>query len=172
MKKPAFLFLFSFFLASLILAQSSISIGAQIGLASNFGSSSKMGIGGSLELDNRLSNHFGIRGSVGYNYFKGKYFVDDYVSFLPIRAGVQGYLAPEIFVSGEAGIAVYGDSNNESKTGFSYGLGAGYRIPLHKKKFVQLSGNYNYFRHSSFLNYTWFQLRAAFGFSLIKFKDT
>jgi opacity protein-like surface antigen len=171
MKKSAFTFFVTLLLSSCLSAQQAISFGPQIGLASNFSSSAKMGIGGSVEYDNRIGEHFGIRGSAGYTYFKGKYF-DDHVSFIPVRAGVQGYLAPEVFIAGEAGVAIYGDSNKESKTGFSIGLGAGYRIPLSSTQFVQLSGSYNYFKHSSFLNYTWFNFRAAFGLSWGKTKSS
>jgi hypothetical protein len=169
MKKLTLIFLLTLSFSSCLLAQQAISFGPQIGLGSNFGKSAKMGIGGSIEYDNRFTEHFGIRVSAGYNYFKEKYY-EGHVSFLPVRAGIQGYLSPNVLLFGEAGVATYGDSNNDSQTGFSYGLGTGYRIPLNATQFIQLSGSFNFFRYSNSLTYTWFNFGAAFGLSWGKTK--
>ncbi len=121
-----------------------------------------MGFGASVEYNNKFSERIGVRGTLGYNYFKGKYF-DDYVSFIPVRVGIDAYLVPELFLFADVGIVAYNDSNNDSKSGFSFGFGAAHQIPLQNKQFIELSANYNYFRYSPPLNYTWFNIRAAYG---------
>jgi hypothetical protein len=151
--------------------QNSISLGPEIGLASNFKSSSKTGIGGSLEYTNRFSEHFGIRFFSGVSSFKGKYFSDDRVSFEPIRLGGQGFLYKDlIFLYAEAGIAGFQAQSSKTHTaGFSYGLGGGYRMPINmNKQFLQLSAYYNYFRYSDFLTYTWLNIRLAYGINFGK----
>jgi hypothetical protein len=166
------LFLFGLILQVEIgFAQSSISIGPDLGLPSNFSSSSKLGIGGSLEYTNRFSEHFGIRFFSGVSSFKGKYFSDDRVSFEPIRLGGQGFLYKDlIFLYAEAGIAGFqAQSSKTHTTGFSYGLGGGYRMPINmNKQFFQLSAYYNYFRYSDFLTYTWLNIRLAYGINFGK----
>ncbi len=171
MRSSMYLILFCLFLQKKIHAQSSIFLGPQLGLASNFSRSSNIGFGASVEYINRFSQQIGFRGTVGYNYFKGKYF-NNHVSFLPVRIGLQSFLSTNVFVLADAGIVAYNDNNNDSKTGFSYSVGAGYNIPLDTKKFVQLSANYNFFRYASYLNYTWFNFRAAYSLSWGKRKAT
>jgi hypothetical protein len=155
------------FCADCIFAQSSISVGPQLGFASNFSSSAKVGIGGSIEYTMQLSERLGARFYGGYDRFKGKYFADDIVSFLPVRAGLQGFIFEDIFsVYGEAGIAAFhAKSSGSQNTNFSFALGAAYRLPLNQQ-FVQVSGYYNFYRYSEHLDYTWYNLRIAFGLNL------
>ena len=144
-------------------SQNSMSIGPDVGFSSNFSKSSKAGIGGSAEYANKFSKNIGARIYVGYHYFKGKFF-DSHVSFLPARAGLQAYLADLLFVYGEAGIVGYDDSNNTNESGFSYALGAGYKIPPGLgKQFMQISAYYNFFRFNRDVTYTWFNIRIAYG---------
>jgi hypothetical protein len=166
--------LFALILISLLcshcsFAQSAISIGPQLGFASNFSSSAKMDVGGSIEYTGQFSEHIGARFYTGYDRFKGKYFADDAVSFVPIRAGLQGFLYKDIFsVYVDAGVASYHAKGSEShKTNFSYAFGAAYQIPLRlDQQFVQVSGYYNYYKFSQQLNYTWYNIRLAYGFRL------
>jgi len=151
----------------------SLSIGPDIGLGSNFGKSSKASLGGSIEYVAKLSDIFGIRLSAGYNKFKGKVY-DDYVSFLPVRAGVQAFVYEDlIFFFIEGGVAKFKASTGTEKTGPSFDLGAGYRIPLTNNQFIQLSAYFNYYRYKGDppggdLNYTWFNFRVAYGLSFGK----
>jgi len=151
----------------------SISLGPDVGLGSNFGKSSKASLGGSIEYVAKLSDIFGIRLSAGYNKFKGKVY-DDYVSFLPIRAGVQAFVFEDvIFFFIEGGVAKFKASTGTEKTGPSFDIGAGYRVPLTYNQFIQLSGYFNYYRYKGDppggdLNYTWFNFRVAYGLSFGK----
>lgn len=159
-----------FFLATCdrIFSQSSVSFGPELGFASNFSSSSKTGFGGSAEYANRFSKNVGARAYLAYHYFKGKYF-DDHISFLPARGGIQAFLGELLLIYAEAGIASYHDSNNTSESGFSYALGAGYRIPLGLgKQYAQISAYYNFFRFNENLTYTWFNIRLAYGLNFGK----
>src|SRR5688572_23336030 len=72
-----------------------ISLGPSIGVGANFGKSSKASIGGSLDYVLKFSAIFGLKLSGGYNKFNGKYY-DDYVSFLPVRAGLQAFLYEDL----------------------------------------------------------------------------
>lgn len=58
---------------NILYCQSSVSLGLDIGLASNFANSSKAGFGGSAEYANKFSKNIGARIYVGYHYFKGKF---------------------------------------------------------------------------------------------------
>ena len=128
--------------------QNSISIGPQIAIASSFNRTSKVGFGGGIEYTSKFSESFTGRASVGYSYFKGRYF-NDFVSFLPARVGLQAGFSPQILVYVDLGVVLYNDNNGNNQSGLSYAFGAGYKIPLNTKQFIQLSANYNSFRYSS-----------------------
>ncbi len=157
------------FISQQVFAQNSISVGPQLGFAANFSSSAKTDFGGSIEYSNQFSEHLGARFYTGYDRFKGKYFADDVVSFVPIRAGLQGFLYKDIISAYiETGIASFhAKSSGSQNTSFSYAFGAAYRMPLGlNQQFVQVSGYYNYYKYSEHLNYTWYNLRVAYGFNL------
>jgi hypothetical protein len=151
----------------------SLSVGPDLGVGANFGKSSKASIGGSLDYVAKFSSVIGVRVSAGYNKFKGKVY-DDYVSFLPIRAGVQAFLAEDlIFVYGEGGVAKFNASTGTEKTGPSFSFGAGGRQPIGNNQFVQFSVYFNYYKYKGDppggdLNYTWFNFRVAYGLSFGK----
>lgn len=170
--KKRFLFFCILTLASkLLISQTthSLTIGPDLGLGANFGKSSKASIGGSIEYVAKFSSVIGVRVSAGYNKFKGKVY-NDYVSFLPIRAGVQAFIYQDIFfIYTEGGIATYKSSNPDpALTKFSWAIGTGYRQSLNNSQFLQFSAWFNYFRHNPNLTYTWFNFRAAYGFSFGK----
>jgi hypothetical protein len=148
-------------------SQSSISIGPELAIPANFSKSTNIGFGGSLDFFYKTSSSFGPRVSVGYSRFKGKYLESDVVSFVPLRAGIQGVLADAIILYGEAGTAFYSAKRNGTKiNNFTYALGAGYYVPLRTRQFLQISGSYNFFRFNEFLTYTWFNFRIAYGLNL------
>lgn len=148
-------------------------MGPDLGLGANFGKSSKASIGGSLEYVAKLSDKIGLRLAGGYNKFKGSYY-DDYVSFLPIRIGVQAFLYQDmIFSFAEAGMVNYKASTGTKKTGPSFGLGAGYRQSIADNQFLQFSAIFNLYRFQRAnsggdFNYTWFNFRVAYGISFGK----
>jgi hypothetical protein len=149
-------------------SQSSISLGPDLGLPSNFSKTSKTSLGASLEYVNKFSKHVGLRVFTAYNRFEGKYVADDVLKFIPYRIGIEGFAYKDVFlVYGEVGAAsLIGNGPRNSKTNFSYGLGAGYRYPIGMtKQFIQLSGYYNFFRFDEMNTYTWFNIRLAYGFN-------
>jgi hypothetical protein len=169
-KRFLFFFILTLFTKSIFSQVThSISIGPDIGVGANFGKSSKASIGGSFEYAVHFSPQIGIRLSTGYNKFNGKYF-DDYVSFYTIRGGLQSFIYQDIFfVFADAGTATYKSSNPDpALTKFSWATGAGYRQTLGQGQFLQFSAKFNFFRHNPHLTYTWFNFRAAYGFSFGK----
>ncbi len=151
----------------------SFTLGPTLGLGANFSKSSKASLGGSIDYVAKFSSVIGVRVSAGYNKFKGKVY-DDYVSFLPIRGGVQAFLAEDlIFIYGEGGVAKFKASTGTEKTGPSFSFGAGRRQPIGSNHFIQLSVYFNYYKYKGDppggdLNYTWFNFRAAYGLSFGK----
>jgi hypothetical protein len=141
-------------------------VGPQLGFASNFSSSAKTGLGASIEYTGQFSEHLGARVYVGYDRFKGKYFAEDVVSFLPVRAGLQGFVYKDIFsVFAEAGVASFHAKSTEiHNSNFTYALGVAYRMPLgQSKQFLQVSGAYDYYRYSDQFHYSWYNIRLAYG---------
>lgn len=126
-----------------------------------------MGIGASVEYETMVTDVLGIRGSLGHSYFKSKLIYDDSrnVSLIPLRAGVQVHIIPALFVLGDGGVAFFADNNKVNKTGLSYGVGAGFRIPLNATQFLQFSGSYNYLKYDHSFNYTWFNVGVLVGLS-------
>lgn len=147
----------------------SISLGPNLGVGANFGKSSKASFGGSIEYVAKFSDMFAVRVSGAYNKFKGSYY-DDYVSFLPIRAGGQAFIYQDIiFLYAEGGIATYKSSNPDpALTKFSWAVGTGYRQALTNSQFLQFSAWFNYFKHNPHLNYTWFNFSVAYGLAFGK----
>lgn len=151
----------------------SLTIGPNLGVGANFGKAAKLSLGGSLEYVIKFSDRLGARLYGGYNRFNDKNYPDAYVSFLPVRAGIQGFVYEDVlFVFADGGIANYKSSTDTKKTGPSFGIGAGHRLPIGKSQFVQTSAWFNYYRLEvppfTNLKYTWFNFRVAYGFSFGK----
>lgn len=156
------------------------SIGPDLGLPSkgSFGSTVNVSIGGSVQYQVKFAAPFGLQVHAGYSHFGDNY---GKVSFLPVRAGVVGYLYQDlIYAYADAGASRYhSPTTGTTQTGFSFGAGAGYLLPIDATKFIQLSAYYNLHRfnykndpYGQDYNYNWFNVRAAFGFSLGKRKAT
>jgi len=154
----------------------SITLGPDLGIpAKNFGSEATLGIGGSLEYQAKFSKRIGAQFHIGYSHFSNKVLSDDEVNFLPVRIGIVGFFYKEsLFVSADAGISHYSASVGPSQTGFSFGIGPGYKFYFshESKQFAQVSMYYNLHNYkeesggnSYNYNYTWFNIRAAYGFS-------
>jgi hypothetical protein len=147
----------------------SLVLGPDLGIGANFGNSSKLSIGGGINYILHVSPKIGLRLNAGYNRFNGKFF-DDYVSFLPIRAGVQSFIYQNVFFAfADGGVATYKSSNPEpSLTKFSWAAGLGLNKPLNEKgsQLIQTTAWFNFYKHSQYLNYTWFNIRVAYGFSI------
>jgi hypothetical protein len=154
----------------------SLSIGPDLSIpAKNFGSESTLGIGGSLEYQAKFKGHIGLQLHVGYSHFSNKVLSDDKVDFLPVRIGVIGFIyKDQLFISADAGISHFAASTGTKQIGFSFGIGPGYKFYFspESKHFLQFSAYYNLhnYQHESGgnsynYNYTWFNIRAAYGFS-------
>ena len=84
-------------------------------------------------------------------------------SIVPLKLGIQTFVARSFFLTGEAGIAF--SSGQLGKDPY-YGLtaGPGYNFDL-GKSIISIAGNYNiYFLHGT--NIQWIGLNAAYGFKL------
>lgn len=147
-------------------------IGPDLGLPAkkSFGSTVNVSIGGSVQYQLKFAAPVGLQLHAGYSHFADNY---GKVSFLPIRAGVVGYLYQDlIYAYVDAGASRYhSPTTGTTQTGFSFGAGAGYRLPIDETKFVQLSAYYNLHRFNykddllgRDFNYNWFNVRAAIGF--------
>jgi len=153
----------------------SISLGPDLALPSkNFGAI-KTGIGGSIDYQVKFQGPIGAQLHIGYNHFKNKVVSNDFVNFLLVRAGIVGFIYQDIiFVAADAGISHYSASTVTKQTGFSFGIGPGYKLFFNpeKKQFVQLSAYFNLHKFKSpatgSYNYTWFNIRLAYGFSFSK----
>ena len=155
----------------------SISLGPDFGIpGKRFGSGARLGIGGSLDYQLKLSVPVGLQIHAGYIKFSDKNYSDTWVSFVPIRLGIVGFIYQDlIFAFVDAGISHYHASTTTKQNGFSFGLGGGYKLFFNpdKKQFVQLSAYYNLHNFkrditSQNYNYTWFNIRAAYGLSFGK----
>jgi hypothetical protein len=170
MKKCVLLFVLFLKMISMAYSQigHSVSIGPDLGIGANFGKASKLSLGASFNYTLHLSDKVGIRLHAGYNRFNAN-IPGDYVSFLPLRAGLQAFVYKDIFfVFAEGGVTTFNDSTPEDPLSkFSWAAGLGRNIPLDEKgkSFIQVSACFNFYKHRQYSNYTWFNLRAAYGLS-------
>jgi hypothetical protein len=173
--KKIFLFILLFgFYSSKSQVTHSISLGPDLGLpGKNFGSEATLGIGGSIEYQAKFRAPIAIHFHAGYSHFSNKVLSDDKVDFLPIRIGVAGFIyKDQLFISADAGVSHFSASTGTNQTGFSFGIGPGFKFYLNpeSKQFLQLSAYYNLHNYDSKTSgqnysYTWFNIRVAYGFS-------
>ena len=143
-------------------AQSTISIGPDLGLASHK-SGASTGIGGSLEYTAMISHGLAFRAFCGYTHFNAKYGNTEF-SMAPFRAGLQANLGETFLVYGEAGISTVHTAAARDNSGFTYALGGGYRVPFtDDKRFVQVSAFYSSVRFDRSYNFHWIDIRLAYG---------
>jgi hypothetical protein len=154
-----------------------VSIGPDLSIPSTNLGSANVSLGGSFQYQLKFNAPVAAQLHVGYAHFEDQF--GGKVSFLPVRAGLAGFLYQDLlFVSADAGFSKYHSPTTGTKqTGFSFGTGAGYRLPLSNKQFLQFSAYYNLhnFKNDLFgqnYNYNWFNIRAAFGLAFGKGKAT
>lgn len=153
----------------------SLSLGPELALPTKSFGKSNTGWGGSLQYQVKFKGPIGAQLHVGYNQFSNSVLNRSTVSFLPVRAGVVGYVFKDLaFVYADAGISRYSASSSGTKQGdFTWGAGAGYRVLISGKQFAQLSVHYNSHRfnrrHTQSsdydFNYNWMSIRLAYGIS-------
>ena|SRR5687767_8923160 len=94
---------------------------------------------------------------------------DDFV-VIPIRVGIQPYIYEDKgFLFVESGLLTIKTfpfdelGRDNLRLGFSLALGVGYRFPLNQRKYIQTSLSYNYIPNSNFYNFSWINIRLAYG---------
>jgi len=114
--------------------------------------------------------------SVGYDgggFGYGTYYSGQVASFIPLQAGLKGYVAPHFFLEGAAGasfnVNYYTSNYTNDETAFIYDLGAGYTFPLgfRGRATTDLSLVYEN-RPEAGGGYSQVALRAVFNFPIIK----
>jgi hypothetical protein len=148
-------------------AQSKLSISVKPELAlpiSDFGSTFKTGYGGHVQVVLRGTERTNLTASLGYLTFKRKNFLyNNKGSIVPLKIGVQTFIARPIFLAGEAGAAFSsGQLGKDPYYGFSAGPGVSFDL---NKSIVSLAANYNiFFLHGT--NIQWIGITAAYGLKL------
>lgn len=150
----------------------SVSLGPDLGIPTESFGKVNLGLGGSLEYNMVLKGKIGPQIHIGYQRFTSKVYSDHKVTFLPIRIGLIGFIYQDIFfVSADAGRSrYYSPTTDTEQNGFTFGIGAGSKLPLSGGQFMQVSVYFN--RHhfegefpGQEYNYNWFNIRAAYGIS-------
>jgi opacity protein-like surface antigen len=148
-------------------AQSTISVGPDLGLAAHK-SNASVGIGASLEYSAAISHGLGFRAFGGYSHFNAKSGNTQF-SMVPVRAGLQAGLGETFLLYGEAGISAVHTSAALDNSGFTYAFGGGYRVPFtNDKKFLQVSAFYSAVRFDRSYYFHWVDIRVAYGLKMGK----
>lgn len=88
-------------------------------------------IGASLKYEYPLADNVFVTASAGYSGWLIKHEYSDFdgaksvYSFVPLKAGIKGYLQEGFFLEGQVGASIYAGSNGKS-TSFIYSPGIGY----------------------------------------------
>lgn len=159
-----------------------ISIGANVALPmGDFGDAANVGFGGTATYERSFSPNIMGQVYAGYIMFGGESFTDedfgDYSyshSMIPIMAGVKYFFQPGkgFYANGLLGVHIYNFStdypdefdayeNSESSTEFSFGLGAGYEVPVGGKNAVDISAHYMIISDANYVG-----LRLAYRFGM------
>lgn len=148
-----------------------ISLGPDLGIPGKQLGTASVSLGGSIEYQLKFKAPIGIQIKAGYNKFGN----DDIgiVRLFPVRAGLVGYLYQDIiFAFADAGMShYYSPTTGTKQDGFSFGIGAGYKLKIYPNQFLQVSAYYNshHFDHDGGeYNITWFNIRAAYGLNFGK----
>jgi len=123
-----------------------LGIGADFAFpAGDFGDAYKLGYGGSLQFQMPIVTNLNFTLSAGYMNFRGETFgatnlrYPDY-SAIPVKAGLNYFLAENVYVGGELG-AAFGTSD-DAGTSFVYTPRVGVEFPVSDKGSIDLSARY------------------------------
>lgn len=131
---------------------------------SDFASTFNTGAGGHVQIAIRGTEHTNLTASLGYLTFKRKNFLyNNKGSIVPLKIGVQTFIAKPFFIAGEGGAAFSsGQLGKDPYYGFSAGPGVSFDL---NKSIISLGANYNiFFLHGT--NIQWIGITAAYGFKL------
>jgi len=160
---------------------SKLGIGAEFAFPTgNFGDDYKLGYGGTLQFQTPIIEKLNFTASAGYLTFRGEDIAtvggatlrNADLNVIPVKAGINYFLAENIYVGGELG-AAFGTGDN-SKTSFAYTPHIGVEFPVSDKGAIDLSARYeewstNYDRPgNSNINFKsrFVGLRLAYNFGL------
>ena len=166
----------------LAMSGAKLGIGAEFAFPTgDFGDYYKLGFGGSLQYQTPIANKLNFTASAGYLKFTGKDIANtpvgtlkfaDY-SAVPVKAGLNYFLAENVYVGGELG-AAFGTSDGAG-TSFVYTPHIGVEFPVSNTSSIDLSARYEawsssrdgVFQNTSY-NYTsrFVGLRLAYNFGL------
>lgn len=91
-------------------------------------------IGASVKYEYPVAQDVFVTASAGYNGWLIKHEYSDFdgakkvYSFVPLKAGIKGYLQEGFFLEGQVGASIYAGSNGKG-TSFIYSPGLGYTFP-------------------------------------------
>lgn len=116
-------------------------------------------MGASLQGEYMLLKELGVTLSANYLYFLGKD-GEDGLSMLPILGGLNYYITPKIFLSGQLGTSWYIGKNGDNSTYFSYAQGIGFQ----PSKRVSILAKYQGINVGPSKTYSFAGLRVAYKF--------
>jgi hypothetical protein len=156
------------------------SIGADGGITTgSFRDSHKSIVGGSIEADFPVADHFYFTANTGYNQFFGVDNVFDTgikapdINIVPVKLGLKYFPISLLYLQLEAGAAFVTNKSTlgfERTSTFIYAPQAGTQIPLGGKNYldagVRWEGCTNFTENDGSSRGHFFALRAAYAFSL------
>jgi opacity protein-like surface antigen len=108
------------------------------------------GIGGSAQVEHKVSTDMGLTLNAGYLYYSNKNTIPYkyHFSVIPVLAGVKYWFSPKVYVHGQLGAAfnstkVNNNSTNQTitSTGFAYSPGVGFMISNNIDLLIKYFGN-------------------------------
>lgn len=141
-----------------------LGIGAEFAFPTgNFGDVYDLGYGGSLQFQTPIAEKLKFTASAGYLNFKAK---DEFGSFnygaIPVKAGVNYFLAENFYIGGELG-AAFG-TRDGAGTAFAYTPHIGVEFPVSDKGSIDLGARYEAWSNNGTARFV--GLRLAYNFGL------
>lgn len=150
---------------------SKLGIGADFAFPTgDFGDISDFGYGGSLQFQTPIAQKLNFTASAGYLNFKGKDI--DFpgvgtinggnIGFIPVKAGINYFLAENFYVGGELGAAI--GTKDGSETSFIYTPHIGVEFPVADNGSIDLAARYEAWSNDGTIRFV--GLRLAYNFGL------
>lgn len=137
-----------------------LSIGLDEGVPTTYVSKfSSFVMGASLEAEYMALKELGVTVSANYLYFLGKA-GDKGLSMLPAMGGVNFYITPRVFLSGQVGASWYLGKDSENTAYFTYAQGIGFQA----SKRISLLAKYEGINVGASKSYNFAGLRVAYKF--------